>query len=87
MPIEAAERRERDGLDQELQQHLALQRADREADADLARALGHRHEHDVHDADAADEQADRGDGAEQRGQHLRVVLDSVSAISLECRAR
>ena len=34
-------------------------RADGHADADLAGAFGDRHEHDVHDADAADEQRDR----------------------------
>ena len=32
-------------------------RADRHAHADLARPLGDRHEHDVHDPDAADERA------------------------------
>ena len=32
--------------------------ADRLADPDLARPLGHRHQHDVHDPDAADEQRD-----------------------------
>ena len=42
-------------------------RADGEADADLAGALGDADEHDVHDADAADEQRNAGDGAEQHG--------------------
>ena len=63
---EPAEQRQHEGLDQKLGQHLAFQRADREPDADLAGALGHRYQHDVHDADAADEEADRGDRAEQR---------------------
>ena len=36
-----------------------LPRADGAADADLARALEHAREHDVHDPDAADEQRDR----------------------------
>ena len=40
-----------------------LRGAERLADADLARALGDRHQHDVHDADAADEQRHRGDAA------------------------
>ncbi len=43
--------------------------ADGEADADLARPLGHRDQHDVHDADAADEQADAGDRRQEAGQH------------------
>ena len=34
------------------------------ADADLAGALGDGREHDVHDADAADQERDRGDRAE-----------------------
>ena len=45
----------------------ALAGADRLADADLAGALGDRHQHDVHDADAADQQRDADDGAHHRG--------------------
>ena len=71
-PDDAAEGGQHHRLDQELQQDVALQRADREPDADLARALGDRDQHDVHDADAAHQQADAGDGAEQRGQHAVV---------------
>ena len=56
---EAADDAERDGLDQELDQHVAAARAHRHAQADLARPLGHRHEHDVHDPDAADDERDR----------------------------
>ena len=47
------------------EQDVAAVRADGHADADLARALGHAHEHDVHDPDAADEERDAGDRAEQ----------------------
>ena len=36
-------------------------RADRTADANLARALEHAGQHDVHDPDAADEERDRGE--------------------------
>ena len=57
-------------------------RADRQAQADLARPLGHRHQHDVHDADAADEQRHRGDARQQVGhrrrgrrQHARHLLE------------
>ena len=44
---------------------------DRHAQADLARPLRHRDQHDVHDADAAHEQRDGRDGGQQQGQHLR----------------
>ena len=46
-------------------------RADRHAQADFADALGHRHQHDVHDADAADDQRDAGDRAEQQRHQPR----------------
>ena len=50
-------------------------RADRHAQPDLARALGDRHQHDVHDADAADQQRDRGDRREQqRHDAARLLL-------------
>ena len=49
-------------------------RADGHADADLAGAFGDRHEHDVHDADAADQQRDAGDAAEQDRHHPRRAL-------------
>ena len=60
---QAAEDGQRDRLDQELRQDVAAARADRLADADLARPLADRHEHDVHDPDAADDERDRGDAA------------------------
>ena len=53
---DAADAGERNGFDEELQQHLAGRRADCQSDADLAGSLGHRDEHDVHDADASHEQ-------------------------------
>ena len=54
---------------------MAAFRADGHADADLARPLGHRDEHDVHDPDAADEQRHRRDREQQRAKdlHLRVL--------------
>ena len=61
MPIDAAEQADRGRLEQELGQDAPPRGADRLADADLARALGDRDEHDVHHADAADEQRDAGD--------------------------
>ena len=46
-----------------------LARADGHADTDLAGALGDAHEHDVHDADPAHEQADGGDAEEEELEH------------------
>jgi hypothetical protein len=51
-------------------EHIAAVRADGEADADLAGALGDGDEHDVHDADAADDERNASDGAEQDGHGL-----------------
>src|SRR3546814_191782 len=82
-----------DGLDQELHQHFARDRADGEADADLPRALRYRNQHDVHDADAADQQGNRrhrrhdlrqyGGGAGQRVADLLGVED----VEIVLRAR
>jgi hypothetical protein len=66
----AAEQRQYDGLDEELQPDVALAGADGHADADLARALGDRDEHDVHDADAADHERDGRDDDEQHREHF-----------------
>src|SRR5690606_27474541 len=58
-PEQAAERRQHGRLDEELPEDLAAACAKGLADADLARAFGHRDHHDRHDADAADHQRDR----------------------------
>ena len=68
---EAAEERQGQRLDEELGEDVAAARADRLADADLARPLADRDQHDVHDPDAADDQRDRGDPAEQQRQRAR----------------
>ena len=57
----AADEADQHRLDQELPHDVAAPRADRHAHADLARPLGHRHQHDVHHPDAADDQRDHGD--------------------------
>ena len=62
-------------LDKELEQNIEARRAQRLAHADLACAFRDRHEHDVHDADAADEQADCSDARQQVGERLRRVLE------------
>ncbi len=61
---------------QELADDVALPRADGAAHADLARALEHAGQHDVHDADAADQQRDRRDG------HHHDVEDALRALLL-----
>ena len=93
---DAADLAEHDGLDDELRHDVALLGADGAANADLARALGDRDEHDVHDADAGGQQRDRadhrhpdahgqGEGVElgdQRviGEDLEIVLLSRAAL-------
>ncbi len=49
---------------QELTQDVAPACADGQAHADLAGSFRHAHQHDVHDADAADDQRDRPDGGQ-----------------------
>ncbi len=74
MPMHAADRRQEDGFDQELPQDLAAARAERLADADLARPLGHRDHHDRHHADAADHQRDRADDDERQERRLADLI-------------
>lgn len=52
---------DKDRFGEKLQQHMQPLCADRHAQADLPCSLGHRDEQDVHDADAADQQRDRGE--------------------------
>ena len=54
--------------------------AHRDPDADLPGPLGDTDQHDVHDADAADEQREPGDGPQQEGDR-EVAVFAVSAIS------
>src|SRR5688500_6967940 len=57
------------GLDEELQGDMAPLGAQGPADADLAGALGHRRQHDVHDADPADHQREAGDAHHDEVEH------------------
>ena len=54
----------------ELHQHLPLPGTDGETDTDLAGPFGDRDQHDIHDADTADQQTDRGNRTQQPGKHL-----------------
>lgn len=58
---EAADKADHDGLDQELGKDVAAARANGHTNADLPGALGHGNQHDIHHADAADNQRDHGD--------------------------
>ena len=57
-------------------------RAERLAHADLARPLGHRHEHDVHDADAAHQETHGRDARQQVGEDLRRLAERVQKVRL-----
>ena len=59
-------------------------RAHGHAHSDFACPLGHRNEHHVHDADSADNQRNRCDGNQQRGERfagLQLRLDDVFGIA------
>ena len=68
MPSRPPGHGEHEGLDQELGHDVAPPRPDRLADPDLPRPLAYRDQHDVHDPDAAHEQADRRDAGQEQGQ-------------------
>ena len=72
----AASEADRDGFEQELPHHVAGARADRQAQADLARALGHRQQRDVHDPDAADHQRHGRDRRQQPGHRAAGAFES-----------
>jgi hypothetical protein len=61
--------REDDGLGQELLYDVAPFCPERAAYADLARPLGDRRQHDIHYADAADDERDAGDDDEEHVEH------------------
>ena len=62
---QSADGTERNRFDQELGENVAPVRADGHARADFARPFGYAHEHDVHDADAANDQRNARNRAEQ----------------------
>src|SRR5262249_31292066 len=59
------EQTEDDGLDEELTEDVAGPRPHGHAQADLAIALRHGYQHDVHDPDPADNQRDQGHAEKQ----------------------
>ena len=61
-------------------------RADGLADADLADALVDAGEHDVHDADAAHQQADGGDDAAAHAGVVNLLVDGLQLVLLGAEA-
>src|SRR5581483_3860315 len=78
----AADEGQEDGLDQELGEDVAALGAEGLADADLPRPLGHGHQHDVHDADAADEEGDGGHRRQEQREDQRRRLAGVEQAGL-----
>jgi hypothetical protein len=70
------------GLGQNLPENVAPARAERLAQADFPRPFGHRHQHDVHDDDAADHQREADDADENREDALRNLI-----VEIEKRVR
>ena len=73
---EAPDEGERHRFDEELQQDVPPARPHCHAQANLTRALGDRNQHDVHDADAADEQRHRGDRASSIASTARMLASA-----------
>src|SRR3984893_5898492 len=68
---DAADEGDENGLGKELEADLAFGGANRFADADLANTGADGGEHDVHDADAADQQYHRRNQQQHHGQNVR----------------
>src|SRR5207248_4984860 len=81
------DRGEQQGLDEELHGDVARPRPDRLAQANLPGPFAHRHEHDVGDADPADEQRDPGDRGEYPGQHAEHLRSEERRVGKEWRTR
>src|SRR5574337_739361 len=68
---EAASQREPDRLDDKLEDEISLPGANGDMHAELSGSFADRNQHDVHDADPADRQGDRGGGNEEPGERAR----------------
>src|SRR5688500_4626773 len=88
---QAAGQADHRGLDQELEGDVFLLGPQGAADADLAGALGDGGQHDVHDADAADQQREAGDAdddeVEDQVEPLGVAQDLDGGLDLHVDAR
>src|SRR5207248_10933659 len=78
---------DRGGLGEELAQYVAAPRAEGLPQADLASPFRDRHQHDVHDHDAADDQRHehdaRDDGGEDRADAGPESLDAFRGVEHE----
>src|SRR5687768_7135967 len=81
-PADTAKQAQYHRLDEELQQDVPRRRAQRLSNPYLTRPLRHRHQHDVHDADAADKEADGRDSGEQKRENLGRLSEGVEEIRL-----
>jgi hypothetical protein len=77
-------RHRKECLDHELRENVRSRGTERHAHADLAGPFGHRDQHDVHDSDAAHEQADARDACEQKAQDLgRLLLRGQELLAID----
>src|SRR5205823_13710630 len=83
---ERADEGDDDAFHQNLQKDRQPGRANRFADADLADAFVDAREHDVHDADAADDQTDRGDDAAAQARVANLRVDALNLVFLRAEA-
>ena len=74
---QAAKNADHQGLDQELQQDPFTAGADRFTNADFPGPLSHGNQHDVHDADSADQQRYAGNAAKQQTERAQNRIHGV----------
>ncbi len=83
----AAEESERHRFKQKLAHNIFAPRAQSFAHADLFGSFGDAHQHDVHHANAADQQAETGDGdgnqADHRGDAVKLFDKLVGSLDVE----
>ena len=70
----ATKKRQGHRFEKKLADDVSFSRPDRFSNSDFARALGDAHQHDVHDANSTNQQADRG---YRDGKHANVHGDAV----------
>ena len=73
-----ARERENKGFKEKLHENVAGAGADGFADTDFVGAFGDRDEHDIHDADAADDERNGGDEGEDAGNNREEGVGGVS---------
>ena len=82
VPIATADHRHERRLDEELHEDRPPPRTQRAPHADLARAFGDRDQHDVHHADAADQQRDQTDRDRDAEQRRRLFVEDLDELGL-----